>query len=398
MLFSTLLTVLLPLLPADTVAKDTATKRFNLLLVPAIYYTPETRLAFGFGLTATFRFRRDSLVRAGSPIRPSGAGPAEVVSGSVEPGPSSVSTPARPSQISLGAAYTQNKQLLFFVPFQVFYDHDNYYLNGEIGYYRYSYYFYGVGQREVPRELYGVNFINTKINAFRRIATLPSSGKLYGGIRHQYEDFGVTTVAPEGLLAVGTVPGASGSRRSAYGLGLFYDSRDQVFFPTKGVIIDLTYLRNRWTASERQTDAPTQYDRYGVEASSYHALAGPKLILAVNYVASYTSGVAPFNDLSKLGSARRMRGYYEGRYRDRNLALLQTEARFVIYRRLGGVAFGAVGLLGDNQTLLRTNDPKLAYGGGLRFTVNRADHINIRIDYGISRDSGGLYVTIGEAF
>ncbi|MBC8152366.1 MAG: BamA/TamA family outer membrane protein, partial [Bacteroidetes bacterium] len=292
----------------------------------------------------------------------------------------------------------QNKQLLFFIPFQVFYDHDNYYFNGEIGYYRYSYYFYGVGQRDIPRELYGVNFFETKLNAFRRIATLPTGGKLYAGIRYQYEDFGVTTVVPDGLLTTGTVPGGRGSRRTAGGLGLFYDSRDEVFFPSRGIVADLTYLRNRWTQSGRTDDAPTQYDRYLAEISSYHALAGRKLILALNYVASFTAGTSPFNDLSQLGSSKRMRGFYEGRYRDRNLALLQSEMRFAIYKRLGGVVFGAVGLLGDNRQLLRSNDPKGAYGAGLRFTANRRDHVNIRVDYGVGKQSSGLYLTIGEAF
>ncbi len=93
-----------------------------------------------------------------------------------------------------------------------------------------------------------------------------------------------------------------------------------------------------------------------------------------------------------------MRGYYEGRFRDQNVALLQSEVRFDLYKRLGGVVFGAVGVLGDNQMLLRPDDPKVAYGAGLRFTVNRRDHLNIRLDYGIGRQSSGLYLTIGEAF
>lgn len=388
MFLTTLFSTLLPFATADTVVKDTVVKWFSLLPIPVVYYTPETRLGYGVGLTATFRFRHDSLV---SPrLSTLKTLPARTGGQTGE---------SRPSQISLGAAYTQNKQLLFFIPFQVFYDHDNYYINGEIGYYRYSYYFYGIGQHEIPRELYGVNFVNTKLNVFRRIASLPKRGKLYAGVRHQYEDFVVTTVTPEGLLATGTVAGGRGNRRSALGLGVFYDSRDRVFFPSKGIVADLTYLHNRWTPSGQTDVAPTQYDRYVAEVSSYHALAGQKLILALNYVASFTANsVSPFNDLSQLGSSKRMRGYYEGRYRDQNIALLQSEMRFDIYKRLGGVVFGAVGWLGDSKQLLRTNDPKGAYGLGLRFTANRRDHVNIRVDYGIGKQSSGLYVTIGEAF
>ena len=102
--------------------------------------------------------------------------------------------------------------------------------------------------------------------------------------------------------------------------------------------------------------------------------------------------------MSLLGGTKRMRGYYEGRFRDQNAALIQSEVRFDIYRRLGGVVFGAVGILGDNKSMLRPDDPKAAYGAGLRFTINRRDHLNIRADYGFGQQSSGFYLTIGEAF
>lgn len=359
---TSLLTVLSLLMPSDS-----TTKRVNVLPFPLVYYTPETRLAYGLAATVTFRFKRD-LDGTDSTYR------------------------ARPSQVTLGAAYTQNQQLLFYVPFQIFYDHDRYYVNGEAGYYRYNYYFFGLGQREIPQELYGVNFPRIRVNAFRRVSRPDKVGKIYLGLRYQYEDYQVTTVEPEGTLASGTVPGGLGSRLSGAGLGLFYDSRDQVFFPTKGVVADLAYL-----SQGRLVGGNVRFDRYSADVSSYHAMSR-RAILVVNYFVSFTSGTAPFNALSLLGGTKRMRGYYEGRYRDQHAALLQTELRLTIYRRLGGVLFGAVGLLGDNRQWLRVADPKAAYGAGLRFTVNRRDHLNIRLDYGLGRQSSGFYLTIGEAF
>ncbi len=50
--------------------------------------------------------------------------------------------------------------------------------------------------------------------------------------------------------------------------------------------------------------------------------------------------------MSLLGGTRRMRGYYEARFRDQNAALLQSELRFDVYKRLGAVANGAVKILG----------------------------------------------------
>ena len=351
--------------PAPT---DTLPKRVALLPLPLVYYTPETRLAYGAAATATVRFRRD-------------AGWAD----------------ARPSQFTVGVAYTQNRQLLLYLPFQVFYAHNTYYANGEAGYYRYNYYYYGQGEREVPRELYGVNFPRVRVNAFRRVAPTLGRGTLYAGLRYQYEDYGVTTVADNGVLASGAVPGGRGSRLTGGGLGLFYDARNSVFYPTTGVVADVAVLYQNRAVGAGPNGETTRFNRYSADVSSYHAL-GRHARVAVNYWASFTTGVAPFNALSLLGGTRRMRGYYEGRYRDQNAALLQTELRFDVYRRLGGVVFGSVGTLGDAQTVLRGQQPKGAYGAGLRFTVNRRDHLNLRLDYGLGRQSSGFYLTIGEAF
>jgi len=362
--------MLLPALLALTglMPPDTLPKRLAVFPLPLVYYTPETRLAYGAAATATVRFRRD-------------VGVAD----------------ARPSQLTLGVAYTQNHQLLLYLPFQIFYDHNRYYAYGEAGYYRYNYFFYGLGERAVPRELYGVNFPRVRANAFRRIFSALNRGKLYAGLRYQYEDYRVTTLEPTGQLATGGVPGGRGSRLTGRGLGLFYDSRDNVFFPSKGVVADIGYLIRNRAVGAGPNGETTRFDRYVADVSSYHAIS-EKLILAANYFVSYTRGTAPFNALSLLGGGRRLRGYYEGRFRDQNAALLQTELRLSLQKRLGAVVFGSAGILGDEQTGLRLHQPKGAYGAGLRFVVNQRDHLNLRLDYALGRQSSGLYLTIGEAF
>ena len=364
MLLTTVLLALAGLAPADTLHP----KRLALIPVPLVYYTPETRLAYGVAATATVHFRRDDGFAA-----------------------------ARPSQLTLALAYTQNQQLLLYLPFQVFYDHNRYYAYGEAGYYRYNYYFYGVGPREGPRELYGVDFPRVRVNAFRRVGAGAGAGKLYVGLRYQYEDYRVRSVEAGGRLAGGTVPGGRGSRLTGGGLGLFYDSRDNVFFPRKGMVADFSaFVRNR-AGGAGPAGETTRFDRYAADGSAYHAL-GRRAVLAVNYFGSFIVGTAPFNALSLLGGSRRLRGYYEGRYRDQNVALVQTELRFDVYQRLGAAVFGGVGALGDGQALLRLGEPKGAYGAGLRFTANRRDHLNVRLDYGRGQQSSGFYLTVGEAF
>ena len=138
------------------------------------------------------------------------------------------------------------------------------------------------------------------------------------------------------------------------------------------------------------------YSRYVADVSSYHKVHR-RAIVALNYVVSMTTGVAPFSALSLVGSGKRLRGYYEGRFRDNNLALFQAEARISVWKRLSAVVFGGVGILGDDRHLFRTDDPKAAYGAGLRIRTNN-DGLNIRADYGLGKGSTGLYLTLGEAF
>jgi hypothetical protein len=347
---------------------DSTRKAISIFPFPIVYYTPETRFAYGAVVSATFRFRRD------------------LTPGQTDTSATNNLAVPRPSNVQLLAAYTQNKQLLLFVPFQVFYDRNKYYIYGEAGYYKYTYNFYGVGQREVPPETYAVNYPRIRFNALRRIRP-----GLYAGLRAEFEDYAIQQVEPTGLLASGTVVGGKGGRIGGAGLGLFYDTRDRIFYPSKGVIVDLTYLGH-----SQNIFSDFQYSRYVVDLSSYHKVTS-RAIVALNCVVSMTSGQAPFSALSLVGSGKRLRGYYEGRFRDNNLALLQAEARVQVWKRLSAVVFGGVGLLGNNEHLFRTADPKAAGGGGLRFRINN-DGLNIRADYGVGKQSSGLYLTLGEAF
>jgi hypothetical protein len=365
MLLTLLLTASLLTDSTDRVRAAPSGRNLKVLPLPLVYYTPETRLAYGGALAATFR--------VGTP-------------------PDSAAVGYRPSQVTLGAAYTQNRQVLFYVPFQVFVGPSAYYFVGEVGYYRYTYFFYGFGQQEVPAELFGVDFPRIRLNGFRRIGPVRERGQLFAGLRYQYEAYRLTATEPGGLLASGRVPGGAGSRLSGVGLGIFYDARDQVFYPRRGAVVDLTYLHHA-----PGLGGTVRFDRYVADVATYHALSS-RLVLALNYVASFTVGEAPFNALTLLGGTRRLRGYYEGRFRDRHAGLVQSELRFDIYKRLGVVLFGGLGVLGDERQLLRFREPKAAGGAGLRFTFNRRDHLNIRLDYGLGQQMSGLYLTIGEAF
>ncbi|HKI45837.1 MAG TPA: hypothetical protein VKA08_10955, partial [Balneolales bacterium] len=93
-----------------------------------------------------------------------------------------------------------------------------------------------------------------------------------------------------------------------------------------------------------------------------------------------------------------MRGYYKGRYRDRNAAQAQVAFRQHLTGRFGLCLFAAAGQVWPNIKSIGLKDLKWAAGGGLRFNLNPNDPINLRLDVGFGEHVMGYYLTLGEAF
>ncbi len=122
-------------------------------------------------------------------------------------------------------------------------------------------------------------------------------------------------------------------------------------------------------------------------------------VLALQEYGFLTSGSVPLRSLAALGGANSMRGYYQGRYRDNNMAVIQAEFRTPLFWRFGAVAFGDIGNVAGTAGALNFVDLKYSYGGGLRIAMNKAEKLNLRLDYGFNaRGSGGFYLQLGETF
>lgn len=337
-----------------SVTAQSGKKKISAFPFPIIYYTPETKLAYGVAGTVTFRYGKDSLNK-------------------------------KPSTILVGIAGTQNKQLLLYTQYQLFLN--KYYIFGEAGYYKYNYFFYGTGSKEVPEELYAVNYPRIKINGAYKF--LPN---FYSGISYQYENYYIRTVAVNGELSKGTVPGFKGSVVSGLGLQTVYDTRDIVLFPTKGWFANASLMANG-----KYIGGDYNFNRVVLDVSMYQKLSS-NLLLAVNSYSSFITGIAPFQQLSQVGGNKLLRGYYQGRYMNKNLTALQAELRFPVYKRFGAALFGSSGVLGGDGSFLNFNRVRYSYGGGIRFTMNRKEHLNLRLDYALGKNTSGFYLTFGEAF
>jgi len=233
-------------------------------------------------------------------------------------------------QVQLGLAYTLRNQVLVYVPFQLYLREDQLRLTGEMGYYRYNYFFYGVGNDFVDNkgENYGVNYPRLRLNALRRLGTHQLAGLCYA-----FDDWQVYDQEAAGLLAGETVTGSTGSVTSALGPLWQWDSRDHVFFPTSGWWAEAAVLANGPALGASQS-----FTKWSLDVRKYWSPKADRVWAGQLYLEG-NSGEPPFNQLALLGGTRLLRGYYEGRFRDRQLAAAQVEYRFSIRGRFAGVAF-----------------------------------------------------------
>ena len=344
------------IIPSDT----TKVKRNSFAGFPITYFTPETNWAFGaIGLYA-FRVKGEA-------------------------------DRSRPSQVSLAAAYTLNKQILLFVPFRLFLKQEKYYSYGEVGYYQYNYFYSGIGNDINPEEeeIFDVNYPRIKLNALFRVYP-----KTYAGLRYWYDGYDIVGTKENGLLQTNMPRGVEGGKVSGFGPMAVFDNRDNVYTPSNGYFIEAASL-----FAFQALGSDFNFSKFSLDARKFISLGKQKRsVLALNLYGEFTGGDIPFFQLSYLGGGKKMRGYLEGRYRDKHYAMLQAEYRFPLFWRFGAVAFASTGGVAP-QVGEVFNNLRLAYGGGIRFLLNKNEGANIRIDYGVgAKGNSGFYLTIGEAF
>lgn len=345
---------------SDSIVKkdSTKTKRYKILGLPLFFYVPETKFGGGGAGIITWRFKKDSIN-------------------------------VRPSSVQFGLAFTQLKQTLVYLPFNLWLKNEAYNVFGEIGYYKYNFFFWGVGNKQPfnAQELYDVTFPRIKLNALKRVA--PNT---YAGIKYNYDDFRVTRVDSGGILDNGNVIGSRGGNVSSLGAVLKYDSRDNLFYPTKGYFAELSFQ-----VDNKAISSSFNNNRLIFDGSTYFTTKF-KHTLALNLYSVIGNGDIPFNQMALLGGTKKMRGFYEGRYRDNNLLMVQTEYRAPLFWRIGAVAFISAGDVSDKVSNFNLSDFKLAYGGGLRFLLDKKQKINIRLDIGWADPKPNFYLTVTEAF
>jgi outer membrane protein assembly factor BamA len=354
-----LFSVLAPRFLQAEIEKD-STKKTHYLLVPLLLRSPETRWATGLTGSISFKSvdKNDSLTRT--------------------------------STIQGVLMFTQRQQNVQAIDTKIFFPKENYifFLQLSHSYYPDKYWGFGQHTQEVQEEDYSFEQLYFFPHLKRKIAK-----DFFAGVLYEYQTVYNIHYKDQGLYETTVGFGKNHYIVSGLGGSIAYDTRNSSFWPTKGILVQgqFTYFNNTFGST-------CDYLNTILDVRYFKKIFRNTVIATQLYNFS-TDGDVPIRGLAMLGGASNLRGFYQGRYRDHNMATLIGEYRKPIYKRFSACIFAGIGNVYRKLEELTSSSLKSSYGAGVRFSILPKEKLNIRIDYGYANNlNKGLYFTVGECF
>ncbi len=297
-------------------------------------------------------------------------------------------TVTQPSQITGLAYYTLKKQWKFAADANLMFAKNKYYLKTSILFQSFPLFFYGIGNNthiEDQRVLLSNDFQFSTEFMFRVYK------KLYIGPKYDfyyYTKVDLDTLYPEDTVSLYHNIGI----QSGLGLAASIENRDNRLNAKKGFFLNTYYqIYRKFLGSEYEFD-------HFLFDFRYYFTVWKKLTIASQVYTEFKFGDVPVQSLPMIGGSERLRGVYEGRYRDHALVEGQVELRFPIFWIFGGVVYAGVGQNMPSYNKLAFNEMHFAAGAGLRLKVDSKHDVNLRFDVSRSSDQTTFFMGFSEAF
>lgn len=322
-------------------------------VIPAVVYSPETSLGLGARALRIFR----------NPENPA----------------------LRPSTLPITFLYTLNNQQIFTTELEWWADENKSYTNARVELSNFPFKYFGIGNDPISGEgeSYTTQYASIHVNYERMIFQ-----GIYIGPRYEFRIDRISNRLENGILETESPLGFDGQRISGLGLVLNHDTRDKIFQPSQG-----WFNRVSWMEFSPTLGSRFKFSQLTLDARRYISIR-PTQVLALQSWWSFTQGDAPFQHISLIGGSERMRGYFEGRFRDRHATVQQAEYRFRVHRNLGMVAFAHAGQVSPSIRGFSKENFRFGAGIGFRYRLT-PDGLNIRLDIAVG-DQRAFYFGLNE--
>lgn len=175
------------------------------------------------------------------------------------------------------------------------------------------------------------------------------------------------------------------------GVSLVYDNRDNLTNPHRGIYLNLKQMFRPEFMGNDYAFSTTHF-----RFDAYQRL-GKGTILAEDFGANLNFGNPSWGMMAELGGTSSMRGYYEGRYRDKHSLEATVELRQHVWKRNGIVVWAGAGTVFPQFSALRSRQILPNAGVGYRWEFKK--NVNVRLDYGFGKSGqSGFLFNINEAF
>lgn len=175
------------------------------------------------------------------------------------------------------------------------------------------------------------------------------------------------------------------------GVSLVYDNRDNLTNPHRGIYLNLKQMFRPEFIGNDYAFSTTHF-----RFDAYQRLS-KGTILAEDFGANLNFGNPSWGMMAELGGTSSMRGYYEGRYRDKHSLEATVELRQHVWKRNGIVVWAGAGIVFPKFSALRSRQILPNAGVGYRWEFKK--NVNVRLDYGFGKSGqSGFLFNINEAF
>lgn len=175
------------------------------------------------------------------------------------------------------------------------------------------------------------------------------------------------------------------------GVSLVYDNRDNLTNPHRGICLNINQMFRPGFMGNDYAFSTTAF-----RFDAYQRL-GKGTVLAEDIGANLNFGNPSWGMMAELGGTHSMRGYYEGRYRDKHSLEATVELRQHVWKRNGIVVWVGAGTIFPKFSELRSKQILPNAGVGYRWEFKK--NVNVRLDYGFGKSGqSGFLFNINEAF